>query len=221
MDALTLANVIGVSAVSSVSHCVGMCGGFVVAYSHKIARKTKSQMLVLSLVYHFARICAYVSLGVAFALFGTGVILSLNSKGYIYFFTGVLLALIGVAVLSRGRLLEFIENDKFMRILSPFFRIASRQDGPRGFAFLGFLNGLLPCGVVYYFLALSFGRANLADGAIIMLVFGLFTLPAMLGMSVLARFLSVKFRQKMNLASGILMIGYGIYLAFIGFSAIK
>lgn len=221
MDFLTLANVVSVAFVSSVSHCAGMCGGFAIACGHRLSEKSRAQIFFFGLIYHFARICAYVLLGVAFGFLGSKVIFSVNSKAYVYFFLGLFLAFIGIAVIRRGFLLKILENDKIAQFLSPLFKLATKKYGIYNFILLGFLNGLLPCGVVYYFLAMSFGVANLFESALIMLIFGLCTMPVMLGAWFLAGVLNSEFKHSMNVISGVLMIGYGLYLAFTGFIAIR
>lgn len=89
------------------------------------------------------------------------------------------------------------------------------------FLILGFLNGLLPCGVVYYFLAMSLGSGSLVNGAIIMAIFGLSTIPVMMGSGWILSTLSNKFKNYINLASFLIMLGYGIYLLYLGFMVLK
>ena len=52
------------------------------------------------------------------------------------------------------------------------------------FAISGFLNGLLPCGLVFVALSSSALLTNWYDGAIYMMLFGLGTFPAMLFLSI-------------------------------------
>ena len=87
------------------------------------------------------------------------------------------------------------------------------------FLLLGFLNGLLPCGVVYYFLALGILSANVADASLIMLIFGLCTLPAMLLASLVFGLLREKFKEIMFRLSAYIMILNGLYLSFLGYRA--
>ena len=52
---------------------------------------------------------------------------------------------------------------------------------------LGLLWGWLPCGLVYSVLLWSVASANALDGALLMLCFGLGTLPNLLAMGVFAQ----------------------------------
>jgi len=103
----------------------------------------------------------------------------------------------------------------------PLFGKFKQKNSTASFFILGFLNGLLPCGVVYYFLAMSFGSGSLVNGAIIMAIFGLSTIPVMIGASWILSTLSAKFKNYINLVSFLIMLGYGIYLLYLGFMVLK
>ena len=74
---------------------------------------------------------------------------------------------------------------------------------------LGFVWGLLPCGLVYSVLLMAATSAEPASGALVMVAFGLGTAPAMLatGLSAskLAQFMSGK-----RLGAGLLIVAIGI-----------
>ena len=61
--------------------------------------------------------------------------------------------------------------------------------------FMGMLNGLLPCGLVYIALASATATGSVINGAIFMAVFGLGTLPMLWGISMAGSGLK-KFAQK-------------------------
>ncbi|AII14300.1 hypothetical membrane protein (DsbD domain) [Campylobacter iguaniorum] len=222
MEFATIFSVISVAFLSSISHCLGMCGGFVVACNAKLAKKPVAQIWLYNISYHISRILAYVVLGILFGLFGSFVIASVILKGYVFFAIGLFMVVLGVALIKRGTLLKFIENDKIsQKFIMPKFKNLIQKDGILAFMLLGFLNGLLPCGVVYYFLALSLSAGSIANGALVMAAFGVSTLPAMLGFSGLVNLISGELKSKMNyISAGIIML-YGIYLAYLGFMAIK
>lgn len=222
MELATIFSVISVAFLSSISHCIGMCGGFVVACNAKLAKKTPTQIWLYNISYHISRILAYIVLGILFGLFGSFVIASITIKGYVFFAIGLFMVVLGVALIKRGALLKFIENDKIsQKFIMPKFKNLIQKDGLVPFISLGFLNGLLPCGVVYYFLALSLSAGSIANGALVMAVFGIATLPVMLGFGGLVNLISAELKSKMNYIFAGIIILYGIYLAYLGFVAIK
>ena len=219
MDIALLINIISVAFISSFSHCVGMCGGFALMLASQLA-STRFKLAYI-LLYHIARVGAYSVLGAAFGLFGEAVILSPSARGYALFGAGMFMVLFGVALAVRGKLLAFIENAALSRAVLALGARARAILGLRFkalyIALLGFLNGLIPCGVVYYFLALSFASASASKSALIMAIFGLATLPAMAIFSGFASTINAKFKSIANLATSAFIALYGLYLAFKGF----
>ena len=211
--------IISVAFLSSFSHCVGMCSGFLSLQTLFFKGKDKIEILMLSTLYSLARIFAYVVLGALFGAFGAVISFSMQARGVIFFIVGLVIAFIGIALLFRGELLKFVENQKALNFVVRIAKTRIQKKNLTNFLLLGFLNGFLPCGVVYYFLALGILSANFIDSAFIMLVFGLCTLPAMLLASFVFGILNEKFKDIMFKISASIMIINGIYLSFLGYRA--
>jgi hypothetical protein len=82
---------------------------------------------------------------------------------------------------------------------------------PRAFA-LGTLWGWLPCGLVYSVLAMALLSGDVPSGVVIMLAFGLGTLPNLMAAGLLIRrFRSAVTAKPVRLASGALVLGFGVY----------
>jgi len=219
MQDISLYTIIAVAFMSSFSHCVGMCSGFLSLQALFFKGKSKREIFMLSTLYNLARIFAYVALGALFGAFGAAISFGLQARGLIFFIVGLVIAFIGIALLFRGELLKFVENEKALNFVVKMAKERLNNKNLANFLLLGFLNGLLPCGVVYYFLALGILSANFIDSALIMLVFGLCTLPAMLLTSFVFNVLSEKFKKIMFEISAVIMIVNGIYLSFLGYRA--
>ena len=211
--------IISVAFLSSFSHCVGMCSGFLSLQTLFFKGKNKIEILMLSTLYSLARIFAYVVLGALLGAFGAVISFSIQARGVIFFIVGLVIAFIGIALLFRGELLKFVENQKALNFVARIAKTRIQKKNLTNFLLLGFLNGFLPCGVVYYFLALGILSANFIDSAFIMLVFGLCTLPAMLLASFVFGILNEKFKDIMFKISASIMIINGIYLSFLGYRA--
>ena len=215
-----LVSIIPMAVLMSFGHCLGMCGGFVIAYNTKLTKKTKFKAFIYAFSYHLNRVLAYVMLGILGGFFGSFFKFSQKSLGFLHFFIGILLVIFGIALLKRGALLKFIENDKiWSKFLAKPSKFAMKSENLSGFCLLGFLNGLLPCGVVYTALAMAIMSASVAHGALIMAVFGICTIPTLLGFSFVINLLGLKFKNTMLTLSAIFIIAYGIYHAYLGFTA--
>ncbi|MBE9818458.1 sulfite exporter TauE/SafE family protein [Campylobacter concisus] len=211
--------IISVAFLSSFSHCVGMCSGFLSLQTLFFKGKSKREILMLSTLYSLARIFAYVVLGALFGTFGAVISFNMQARSVIFFIVGLAIAFIGIALLFRGELLKFVENQRALNFVVRIAKTRIQKKNLTNFLLLGFLNGFLPCGVVYYFLALGILSANFIDSAFIMLVFGLCTLPAMLLASFVFGILNEKFKDIMFKISASIMIINGIYLSFLGYRA--
>ncbi|HEY1461091.1 MAG TPA: sulfite exporter TauE/SafE family protein [Casimicrobiaceae bacterium] len=173
-------------------HCVSMCGGFVAAISARdSAGRTAgapllpARALVASaLTYHAGRIGTYMALG---AIFGAAGALAVQLAGVsaiqraLYLVANVLLLLVGVALLSRGvgvMPLQRAGARAFSAIL-PALQPLLRSRGPTGRVALGLAWGLMPCGLIYSVLPLALFAGGPGQGALVMLAFGLGTLPSL------------------------------------------
>lgn len=174
-----------------------------------------SANFTLVLTYHAFRICAYVLLGVIFGAFGN--VLAFLNKGVLFFALGVFMVVLGVALIFRGQILALIENPFFFNAFAKKIWQRVNFKGYKSAVVLGFCNGFVPCGLVYFALALAMSQQNLWQSALIMLIFGLCTLPALLFFSELARILGQKIQIWTQISAFIIML-YGLYLAYVGVS---
>ena len=82
--------------------------------------------------------------------------------------------------------------------------------------FIGFLNGFLPCGLVYTALFGALAMGNLWDSMGYMTTFGLGTIPLMLLLVVLGDFLPVGLRRQLNQWLPMVVIVVGILFVLRG-----
>jgi sulfite exporter TauE/SafE len=127
--------------------------------------------------------------------------------------SGVVIVLVGLKVAFDLRMLLAIERMG----ASLWSRIAPLAKGlvpvtnlPRALG-LGLVWGWLPCGLVYSVLLIAATSADSRDGAMIMLVFGLGTMPAMImtGLGA-ARLAQVMRRKSARVGLGLLIVTLGL-----------
>lgn len=201
-----------------------MCGGFVMAYSSaKISPSTSSKgQIFYHLIYNLGRISAYSFLGALFGFLGGVVSFSAQGSGYFYFATGILMVLMGLSLMGKIKFLTSLESFiAFNPSIKTLFSTLIHSKSIGSFYGLGVLNGFLPCGLVYFFLASAALSGSTFYGAVIMLIFGLSTVPALLGLGFLIGFLhSSGLREVMIKLASVVIIAYGLYMAYIGYSAV-
>ena len=124
---------LSVAALSSVGHCVGMCGGFAILLARFLNGKGKIFSAAMIAGYNLARICAYMLLGFIFGSLGGVFTLSLAARGYLFFAIGVFMAVLGVALIRRGAVLNFIEKNAFLsKILNEKMKAAIAKNSVIG-----------------------------------------------------------------------------------------
>lgn len=185
----------------------------------EISDSSKIVALINVLIYHLSRTAVYMTLGAVFGAFGGVLVFSKNSRAMLFFVVGIALVFIAVALFRRGTMLQMIESARFGKILTAKMMRVANSSSSLKFSIFGALNGLFPCGVVYYFLALSITSKSAFWGAVIMGVFGLCTIPAMLALTLAFPMIGENFKQIMFKISLVIILINGIYLAFTGFMA--
>jgi sulfite exporter TauE/SafE len=200
-----------------------MCGGFVVAYTSAKINPESSipSQLIAHLFYNFGRVSSYVIIGIGFGALGEMVAFSPSAMGYLYFVIGILMVLMGLSLMGKIKFLTSIESSlASLSIVKELFGKLIRSSSLASFYGLGLLNGFLPCGLVYFFAASAVATASWFWGGVVMLIFGLSTIPSLLGFGYLVGFLKGSgLREIMIKVAGVLIIGYGVYMSYLGFMA--
>jgi sulfite exporter TauE/SafE len=163
-------------------HCAGMCGGFVGAL--QLNRPRGVSALRLAAGYHTGRVVSYMLAGALVGAVGGALYTAevLPVQVVLLAVGGAMLLVIGVSMFGRGALLRRLEplGLAIWKLVGP---LARRVYPPRsgGQALLaGLAWGWIPCGMVYGALPLALVAGGIAQGALVMLAFGLGTLPNML-----------------------------------------
>jgi sulfite exporter TauE/SafE len=175
-------------------HCIGMCGP--IALSLPIYGRSSVEKLFLILLYNLGRACTYALLGVLFGYIGNQFFLF----GYQQIFSISLGVLLLVALFLSQFLpsrIAFIEI-ALMRLKSTLARLLQSPNGPLGYLFIGLVNGLLPCGLVYLAVGSAMATGSVWSAATLMFMFGLGTFPLMISLMIFGRLISISFRNKMR-----------------------
>ncbi|MFV3130569.1 sulfite exporter TauE/SafE family protein [Niveispirillum sp. KHB5.9] len=180
--------------LGGLSHCVGMCGPFVLAQAGALSAvpgpalaRARGSML---LPYHLGRITTYAALGGLVAA-GSGMVTRAAGVAWVL---AAILALAALLFLRQGLVGLFPRlasgtgggwaegvGRALTRPLRPLF---ARPGGINGYL-LGLALGLLPCGLVYAGLASAMGTGDPLSGMVMMAAFGAGTVPALMAVGLL------------------------------------
>lgn len=179
--------------ISSGLHCIGMCGP--IAMALPLDRSSNGSILFGALQYNFGRVITYSILGLIAGSLG----LTINTFGilqWISIIAGVLLIVFAWRHLFQRIPLLHAPSLYFTSGLNQLLGKVIRSKNPAKLLFLGGLNGLLPCGMVYAALLNSMLAGSPVASAAAMIAFGIGTLPAMIFVSFAMGKISMETRRK-------------------------
>lgn len=182
-------------------HCVGMCGPLV------LAATAKNPFAGAKVIYNLGRVLTYGFLGIAAGAIG-GLIQVAAYQNLLAYVLGGVFLLFGFSAINGVKipLLSYVIN-RFTNWLKSTF--GNYLQTKKNIFFLGMLNGLLPCGITYLALTYCFTLDSFLDGFLFMLVFGLGTIPVMIGLLWVLGLALNKFKFNYRKVSRVVMIVIG------------
>ena len=197
-------------------HCVGMCGPVVGILGMNTQANTTRKKLLSALCYNFGRITTYMFLGVI------AMILSVAMKDLkpvqvvVRYLAGLVMFFVALQLIGFPQFLAFIEKpmSKLSRPISKLTRKFFPIKTLFGSYLAGLAWGLLPCGMVYMAFAMSLGVENPLGAPLVMLFFGLGTLPMMITLSISGNFFGSFFTSPIarKVAGGIILLMTMFYM---------
>ncbi len=216
-------------------HCFGMCGGIVGALTLNTGGNSGNRsihdndpdrlisQLIITLGYNIGRIAGYVVAGALVGFLGA----TLVDLGGIQAARQVLAIIASLFMIALGFYLAGIWQGisklesigtHLWKHIQPFSKQFMPVRSLKQAIPLGFLWGWLPCGLVYTALIWTLSAGGAVEGALLMLAFGLGTLPNLLAMGIVASLLEKWVRNPgIRLIAGLLVVAMGIITLFRAF----
>ncbi|AWB00508.1 sulfite exporter TauE/SafE family protein [Vibrio harveyi] len=198
-------------------HCMGMCGGIASLLSMGAPNNKPSSSLPL--FYNVGRLASYALIGaiVGGAISGLSELSGLTqSLAWLRFVAALFMILVALYIAKWWQGLLVIEKagQHIWKFISPVGkRLLPLKHPVYAFPF-GFIWGWLPCGLVYSALTWSAVSGDALNGGLIMLSFGLGTLPSMLAIGYGAsHFQKLQKSLIFRNISALILISYGMYTA--------
>jgi uncharacterized protein len=189
-------------------HCVGMCGP--IAFMLPVDRTNSYKKVSQITIYHLGRLLAYSLIGLVFGLIGKSL--------FIFGFQQQLSIAIGVLMILVVMIPQKIFNK--YKVSKPIYKAISKVKSSLGnaikkktadtFLTIGFLNGFLPCGLVYMAVFAAIAGGSAINGSLYMAVFGLGTIPLMTSAIYFSQFLKGTARQKIQKTIPVFVVIIGL-----------
>lgn len=202
-------------------HCVGMCGPLIFAFP------ARSGGVRAHLFYHLGRISTYTAIGGVMGALGAG-LSQLAGRSGLDPLAWIARLQVGFSLLAAAFLLvfglarlEIIQEPPWMSLAAPekipgFHRIlrsARNRPSGSGMFLLGLVLGFLPCGLSFAAFARALPAGGFLRGALMVLAFGLGTLPGLLLLGTGASGIARRYRRHSDILSGVVMIAMAVSLA--------
>jgi uncharacterized protein len=203
-------------------HCVGMCGPLVLAIPTATGKTTSH------LLYHLGRITTYTAVGAVLGGLGAGLSFLAERAGTTAPMQRLAGVQVGFSLLSSVFLLclglmrlGMLREPDWMASASPsnlpgFTRVrdgVSLRGNRRMTLLFGLMMGFLPCGLSYAAFAAALPAGGILRGGLLLLAFGLGTLPGLFLVGTAASGLFRRYRKPSDLVAGMLMILMAVSLA--------
>jgi len=225
LDSINIISIITIAFLGSFGHCIGMCGGIIVAYSStKIDKQwNKNTQALAHILYSLGRVLTYTTLGAIFGFLGGVIMFNNLTNGLLLIFAGMFMVLAGLSLSGKIKFLTLIEHSfSSTSWYSKLFRDLLKTKSLFSFFVLGMLNGLLPCGLVYFFAVTAASTASPFYGALVMFIFGVSTIPALFSLGFFVGiYKNGNFRNMMMSLAALSVIIFGIFTIRNGYYYIK
>jgi sulfite exporter TauE/SafE len=201
-------------------HCVGMCGG-VVSALRMVTPKDKPA-LPFTLAYNTGRIISYTLAGAITGALGKMASDFVPVASYTLSILSAVMVFLLACYLGRWWTgLTALENvgKHLFRYIQPVSKRFLPFKTPFSAIPYGFIWGWLPCGLVYSTLTWSLAAGSAAQGAGIMLCFGLGTLPTLLAVSAGSQYVIKGFKH--SVVRQCIAIAMALYAGYLIYSALS
>ncbi|MFA5825857.1 MAG: sulfite exporter TauE/SafE family protein [Gallionellaceae bacterium] len=199
-------------------HCLGMCGSIVGIFTAQVPKDVARWPFHLA--YSGGRIASYAAAGALVGAIGQAGLMMRDAvpvQHLLFALSSLMLVALGLylaGVWGAVRQLEQLGGGLWLRLKPYTTRLLPVNTLPRALG-LGALWGWLPCGLVYSVLLTALASGSAVQGALIMLAFGLGTLPNLLAIGLFWE--SVKGwvqSPRVRLTAGLVVMSLGAYGLF-------
>lgn len=177
-------------------HCIGMCGP--IALALPLNRTSLGSQVLGVLLYNSGRIITYGLIGLIFGLLGKNIAL-FGIQQYFSIGLGVLIIVLAILPYSIEKLFNITPFlTAMLGRVKQKLGFYLKRNSAKSLLGIGILNGLLPCGLVYFAIVGAIASYEAVQGAMFMMVFGLGTLPMMILAALSPGFIGIKWRNRVK-----------------------
>ena len=194
-------------------HCIGMCGP--IAFMLPVDREKPIKRFLQIASYHLGRLFTYSLIGLLFGFLGKGFYL-FGFQQQLSIIAGLTMILIVVfPKITKHNWLSKKMSFVILKVKSALGKELQKKKNDTFFV-LGFLNGFLPCGLVYMAVLGALATPTITQASFYMILFGIGTIPLMTAFVYLGNFTKGNFRSYIQKAIPILVVCIGVLFVLRG-----
>jgi sulfite exporter TauE/SafE len=185
-----------------------MCGP--IAFMLPVDRTNSLKKITQIATYHIGRLLSYSLIGLFFGLVGRSLYI-FDMQQQLSIIIGsimILVVLIPVKTINKLNLSKPIYNI-ISKVKSGLGKALKKKTADT-FLTIGFINGFLPCGLVYMAIFGSLAMQSASIGILYMVLFGLGTIPLMTTAIYLGKFLNTSIKQRIQKAIPVFVVIIGL-----------
>ena len=199
-------------------HCVGMCGGIVIAYTSRYCSPRKREnapddnrknVSLPHIYYNLGRIFSYSLTGLILGGIGSFFGINKTFTGIITLLAGLFMVVVGLSLITRLTILDRLTGVLPMSLGRAFLGML-HGSGPRGPFLIGFVNGFMPCGPLQAMQIYALASGSAIAGGLSMGVYALGTVPLMLGLGNIVSLITQEKIQQVMKFSGAVVVVLGL-----------
>jgi sulfite exporter TauE/SafE/copper chaperone CopZ len=208
-------------------HCVGMCGGFIMAYSVSAQKKAGNEPSAgekrlknyhLHLQYNAGRLISYTIVGGILGGFGSFFGINPIVSGTLLIVAAAFMVLMGLSLSTEIKLLEKIKL-RTPDFIAKFIFKNRRERRPKGPFVIGLMTGFMPCGPLQAMELFALSTGSWESGALSMAVYALGTIPLLFGFGTFVSTLTSGRMKQLLRISGIIVMLLGLFTLSRGLSS--
>lgn len=195
-------------------HCIGMCGPIAVMVPGR-----ERGFWGPTLLYHTGKILSYGLVGIVIGLIGQGIAFS-GLQSWFSIALGafmIITAVLSIPIESKALRIPGL-NQFYGVIRNKLGQYLKKEGATAGFT-IGFLNGFIPCGLVYLAVAGAIAVGSWWKGAAFMALFGLGTMPALVATAFFSKRLTSPWRNRLGKLLPYFLILLGVIFIYRGIQA--
>jgi uncharacterized protein len=200
--------------VASVSSCIAVTGGLLVAvaakYNETTANLTPIRRMKPLIYFNAGRVVSYTLLGGAIGALGSTLTLSPEVNGTLSIIASAVMILLGLQMLKLlPALTRFLPT--MPKAFGHYIHDLAERDASGGAFVLGAATFFLPCGFTQALQLYVLAKGSFTVGALTMLAFSVGTLPALLSLSALSSFAIGGFQRHFLKFAGAAVVILGLF----------